>query len=73
MKIVEQKMLLLMLVTCLVGLAQCDRLEELEEVLETEYDNFTLLCRNSTHNSTDNAGFLGGFSKLPLSVCRNWL
>ena len=58
-------MLLLMLVTCLVTLAHCDRLEELEELLEAEYDNFTLLCSNSTHNSTDNAGFLGGFSKSP--------
>ena len=59
-------MLILILVSCLVSLAQCDRLEELEEVLEAEYDNFTLLCRNSTHNNTDNAGFLGGFSKLSL-------
>ena len=59
-------MLMLILVSCLVSLAQCDRLEELEEMLEAEYDNFTLLCRNSTHNNTDNAGFLGGFSKLPL-------
>ena len=60
-------MLILLLVTCLVSLAHCDRLEELEELLVAEYDNFTLLC-NSTHNSTDNAGFLGGFSKLPLSL-----
>ena len=58
-------MLILILVTCLVSLANCDRLEELEELLEAEYDNFTLLCRNSTHNNTNNAGFLGGFSKLP--------
>ena len=61
-------MLILILVTCLVSLAHCDRLEELqelEELLEAEYDNFTLLCRNSTHNNTNNAGFLGGFSKLP--------
>ena len=58
-------MLILVLVTCLSSLAHCDRLEELEELLVAEYDNFTLLC-NSTHNSTDNAGFLGGFSKLSL-------
>ena len=61
-------MLILILVTCLVSLVNCDRLEELEELLEAEYDNFTLLCSNSTHNSTDNVGFLGGFSKLPLRL-----
>ena len=62
-------MLILILVTCLVSLVQCTRLEELEELLEAEYDNFTLLC-NTTHNNTDNNGFIGGFSKLapPLPV-----
>ena len=57
----------MLLVTCLVSLAHCDRLEELEELLEAEYDNFTLLC-NSTLNNTNNAGFLGGFSKFSLLV-----
>ena len=64
MESVELKMLILVLVTCLASLAHCDRLEELEELLEAEYDNFTLLC-NSTNNNTINAGFLGGFSELP--------
>ena len=57
-------MLVLIFLTCLLSLAHCDRLEELEELLEAEYDNFTLLC-NSTNNNTINAGFLGGFSELP--------
>ena len=64
----------------LTPLASSSGMEDLEDLVETEGNNFTLLC-NSTNmleteygnftplcNSTnDNAGFLGGFSKSPPS------
>ena len=60
--------LILVLLGCLSSPAHSDGLQELEELLEVEYYNFTQLC-NSTSNSTVDEGFLGGFSKWTPSLC----
>ena len=62
--------LILVLLGCLSSPAHSDGLQELEELLEVEYHNFTQLC-NSTSNSTVNEGFLGGFSKWTPSLCQS--
>ena len=61
--------LTLLLLGLLTSPAASDGLQELEELLEVEYYNFTQLC-NSTSNSTVDEGFLGGFSKWTPSLCQ---
>ena len=61
--------LTLLMLGLLTSPAASDGLQELEEMLEVEYYNFTQLC-NSTSNSTVDEGFLGGFSKWTPSLCQ---